>query len=427
MFIAYGAPVRTVQQVMHDIKDTDTGFLRIRTVWPFPEKALARFKNARAFSVPEMNLGQIAREIERHVKVPVVSLPKLGGELHTPGRPELSAGGRPMTYEDWFRQAAPAYFLCRLRERDDHQLHARRCRPDGLEKRRDRLCLRYWLLIPGVPGYILTDSLHTTHGRAIAFATGVKMANPTLNVVVFTGDGDLAAIGGNHFIHACRRNIDITVVCMNNQIYGMTGGQGSPTTPMGCLSSTTPFGCVESPFDLSELAIAAGANYVSRWTSNHVKELEKAVKAGLETPGFSFIEALVQCPTAFGRRNKFKQVADQVEFLKTHSILKVKRDRILENRGRFRGHVCRWRTHAENPTGDGGKTMRHEVRFSGFGGQGIILSAVILGRATVMYDNKFAVQTQVYGPEARGGASMSAVIIEDEQILFPKVTIPTST
>ena len=180
------------------------------------------------------------------------------------------------------------------------------------------------------PGYIVTDSLHTTHGRAIAFATGVKMANSALNVVVFTGDGDLAAIGGNHFIHACRRNIDLTVVCMNNQIYGMTGGQGSPTTPKGRISTTTPYGSAESSFDLCELAIAAGANYVARWTSYHVKELEKAVKVGLETPGFSFIEAMVQCPTNFGRRNKFKQVADQVEYIKTHALLKAKCDRMIE-------------------------------------------------------------------------------------------------
>jgi len=179
------------------------------------------------------------------------------------------------------------------------------------------------------PGYIMTDSLHTTHGRALAFATGVKMANKKLNVVVFTGDGDLAAIGGNHFIHSCRRNIDITVVCMNNQIYGMTGGQGSPTTPLGCLSTTTPYGSAEPAFDLCELAIAAGANYVARWTSYHVKELERAVLAGLQTPGFSFIEAMTQCPTNFGRRNKFRQVADQVEFIKSHSLLKVKSDRLV--------------------------------------------------------------------------------------------------
>ncbi|MDD1711640.1 MAG: thiamine pyrophosphate-dependent enzyme [Methanoregulaceae archaeon] len=180
------------------------------------------------------------------------------------------------------------------------------------------------------PGYIITDSLHTTHGRALAFATGVRLANPALHVVVFTGDGDLAAIGGNHFIHACRRNIDITVVCMNNQIYGMTGGQGSPTTPIGALSTTTPYGSSEPAFDLCELAIAAGANYVSRWTSYHVKELTRAVKSGLETTGFSFIEAMVQCPTNFGRRNKYRQVSDQVEFFKTHSLLLQQRDRMLE-------------------------------------------------------------------------------------------------
>ncbi|NYT06753.1 MAG: 2-oxoacid:ferredoxin oxidoreductase subunit beta [Methanomicrobiales archaeon] len=180
------------------------------------------------------------------------------------------------------------------------------------------------------PGYIVADSLHTTHGRAIAFATGIKMANPDLRVIVFTGDGDLAAIGGNHFIHACRRNIDLTVVCMNNMIYGMTGGQGSPTTPQGALSTTTPYGSAEAAFDLCGLAAAAGANYVARYTSYHVKELIRAVRTGLETPGFSFIEALVQCPTNFGRRNKFRQVMDQIEFFKSHALLVQKADRMRE-------------------------------------------------------------------------------------------------
>lgn len=179
-------------------------------------------------------------------------------------------------------------------------------------------------------GYIVTDSLHTTHGRALAFATGVKLANPDLKVVVFTGDGDLAAIGGNHFIHACRRNIDITVVCMNNQIYGMTGGQGSPTTPIGALSTTTPYGSREPVFDLSELAVAAGANYVARWTSYHVKELSRAILAGLKTEGFSFIETMVQCPTNFGRRNKLRNVIDQVEFIKNRTVLRQKLKRLEE-------------------------------------------------------------------------------------------------
>ncbi len=180
------------------------------------------------------------------------------------------------------------------------------------------------------PGYIVTDSLHTTHGRAIAFATGIKLARPDLNVIIFTGDGDLAAIGGNHFIHACRRNIDLTVVCMNNMIYGMTGGQGSPTTPQGALSTTTPYGSAEAAFDLCGLAAAAGANFVARYTSYHVKELTHAVRAGLENPGFSFIEALVQCPTNYGRRNRFRQVMDQIEYFKSHAILVQKADRMRE-------------------------------------------------------------------------------------------------
>jgi len=171
------------------------------------------------------------------------------------------------------------------------------------------------------PGYIATDSLHTTHGRALAFATGVKLARPDLHVVIFTGDGDLAAIGGNHFIHACRRNVDMTVICMNNWIYGMTGGQGSPTTPVGALSTTTPYGSAEGVFDISELAVAAGANHVARWTSYHVKELTRAIQTGLETPGFSLIEVLVQCPTGYGRRNRLREVSDMIEFLKTHAML----------------------------------------------------------------------------------------------------------
>jgi 2-oxoglutarate ferredoxin oxidoreductase subunit beta len=237
-----------------------------------------------------------------------------------------------MTFEDWYRQDRLPHIYC-AGCGNGTIINCTLAAIDQMGWKKEET-----VFVSGIgcssraPGYIITDSLHTTHGRALAFATGVKMANPNLNVVVFTGDGDLAAIGGNHFIHSCRRNIDITVVCMNNQIYGMTGGQGSPTTPKGCLSSTTPFGCAEMPFDLCELATAAGANYVSRWTSYHVKELEKAVKTGLETPGFSFIEALVQCPTAFGRRNKFRQVADHVEYLKSHSLLKAKRDRMLENR-----------------------------------------------------------------------------------------------
>ena len=229
-----------------------------------------------------------------------------------------------MTYTDWFRQDRLPHIYCAGCGNGT----IINCTLEAIEemgwKREDTAFVSGIGCSSRAPGYVLADSLHTTHGRALPFATGLKMANPALHVVVFTGDGDLAAIGGNHFIHACRRNIDITVVCMNNQIYGMTGGQGSPTTPVGALSTTTPYGSQEPAFDLCELAMAAGANYVARWTSFHVKELTKGVKAGLETPGLSFIEAMVQCPTNFGRRNKYRQVLDQVEFLKTHSMLRPK-------------------------------------------------------------------------------------------------------
>ena len=235
-----------------------------------------------------------------------------------------------MTFEDWFRTDRLPHIFC-AGCGNGTIINCTLAAVDQMDwKKEDTVFVSGIGCSSRAPGYIMTDSLHTTHGRALAFATGVRLANTKLNIVVFTGDGDLAAIGGNHFIHACRRNIDMTVVCMNNQIYGMTGGQGSPTTPLACLSTTTPYGCAEQPFDLCDLAIAAGANYVSRWTSYHVKELEKAVLAGLQTPGFSFIEAMTQCPTAFGRRNKFKQVIDQVEYLRTHALLKAKRDRLAE-------------------------------------------------------------------------------------------------
>ncbi len=155
-------------------------------------------------------------------------------------------------------------------------------------------------------GYANLDSFHTTHGRAIPFATGVKLANPELKVIVFSGDGDLFAIGGNHFIHAARRNIDITVVCVNNLNYGMTGGQVAATTPEGSRTTTTPLGNPEKPFNLPLLAYAAGAVYVARWTMLHIRDLVESIKEALVKPGFAFIEALSPCPVNYGRRNREK-------------------------------------------------------------------------------------------------------------------------
>jgi len=148
------------------------------------------------------------------------------------------------------------------------------------------------------------DTLHTLHGRALAFATGAKLYNPQLITLVVSGDGDLSSIGGNHLIHAARRNLDVTVICANNMIYGMTGGQVASTTPEGAESATTPGGNPHRPFDLCRLVAAAGAAYVARYGVVQPLLLKRAIQRGLQTPGFAFIEALSPCPTQFGRRNR---------------------------------------------------------------------------------------------------------------------------
>ena len=153
-------------------------------------------------------------------------------------------------------------------------------------------------------GYMDFNTLHTTHGRAIAFAEGVKLARPDLNVLVIAGDGDIAAIGGNHLIHAARRNIDITVVVFNNDIYGMTGGQFSPTTPTGDFATTAPYGNIDRPFDIAKLAEASGATYTARGTAYHAQLTTKLIKEGILHRGFSLIECASVCPTYYGRKNK---------------------------------------------------------------------------------------------------------------------------
>lgn len=164
------------------------------------------------------------------------------------------------------------------------------------------------------------DTLHTMHGRPIAFATGVKASLPDKRVVVLSGDGDLSAIGGNHLIHAARRNIDITVVLVNNSIYGMTGGQAAPTTPTGTKTITSPYGFTEHEFNLSELVKAAGAAYVARWTTAHPVQLSNAIKTGLQKKGFSFIEAVSQCPVQYGRASKLGSARAMVRGYKERAV-----------------------------------------------------------------------------------------------------------
>ena len=164
-----------------------------------------------------------------------------------------------------------------------------------------------------IAGYINADAFHTTHGRAIPFAFGVKVVRPDLEVVVISGDGDLFAIGGNHFIHAARRNVDMLVICVNNFNYGMTGGQVGPTTPLEAYTTTTPYENIEHPFNLVQLAAAAGAVYVARWTAVHPRRLKECIKKALGKKGFRFIEVISPCPEEFGRRNRLR---DAVAFMK---------------------------------------------------------------------------------------------------------------
>ncbi|WP_053957305.1 2-oxoacid:ferredoxin oxidoreductase subunit beta [Inediibacterium massiliense] len=192
---------------------------------------------------------------------------------------------------------------------------------DNLGLDRDKVCI-----VSGIgcssraPGYMNFNTLHTTHGRALAFATGVKMARPELEVIVITGDGDATAIGGNHLIHAARRNIDITTIVFNNNIYGMTGGQFSPTTPTGDLGTTAPFGNVDRPFDIPKLVDGAGATYVARGTVYHANQMIKLIENGIKNKGFSLIEGLSNCPTYYARKNKKGSAVDILKWQKDHAV-----------------------------------------------------------------------------------------------------------
>ncbi len=164
------------------------------------------------------------------------------------------------------------------------------------------------------------DSIHTTHGRSIAVATGIKLVRPDLNVVVFGGDGDLTGIGLSHLIHAARRNLDVTVVMVNNMIYGMTGGQVAATTPLKTKTSTTPYGSFERPLDAVQLVVSAGACYAARWTTAHPNQLREAFEKALTTKGFSFVEVVSPCPTAYGRQAGFKNAGEMLQWLKKQSV-----------------------------------------------------------------------------------------------------------
>ena len=321
-----------------------------------------------------------------------------------------------------------------------------------------------------IAGYLRLDSFHTTHGRAIPFATGLKLANPDLKVIVISGDGDIAGIGGNHFIHAARRNLDITVVCVNNFNYGMTGGQVGPTTPHEARAVTTQYGNFEYPFNLPYLAAASGASFVARWTVLHARRLQWTLRRAMEHPGFSFVEVIAPCSTAYARWNPEGRGLDPeslrrrgLEVLKYYQgVGKISHDThpkdagvIVDERGLIEEIIegqflddprpdlqaaidqlasvgaKRWQAarQALDERPDLPKRSDHvprtELQLGGFGGQGIISAGKIIGQAAAIYDGLEVSFTQSYGPEARGGSAGSQVVISSEPIHHPHITQPT--
>jgi len=192
----------------------------------------------------------------------------------------------------------------------------------------DRTCVIAGIGCAGrITSYLNWSTVHTAHGRALALATGAKAADPGLNVIVVMGDGDCVAIGGNHLIHAARRNIDVTAIVFNNSIYGMTGGQMSPTTFEGDLSTTSVYGNVEQAFDICELARAAGATYVARGTPYAYTRLSQLIAGGIAHKGFAFVEAMVSCPTYYGRQNGIPDPSDMMKRQQSRAVPVDKFDR----------------------------------------------------------------------------------------------------
>lgn len=189
----------------------------------------------------------------------------------------------------------------------------------GLEK--DEIVLASGIGCSGrMPVYVDFNTMHTTHGRALTFATGIKLANPALTVMTVMGDGDAAAIGGNHFIHAARRNLDLTAIIINNRIYGMTGGQSSPTTPYGSFSTTAAFGHIEHAFSIAELAVTAGAAFVARGTVYHTQLLENVIEKSITKKGFGVVEVLSNCHIQYGRRNQMGDPVAMMTWFKEHAV-----------------------------------------------------------------------------------------------------------
>ncbi|MFP5527201.1 thiamine pyrophosphate-dependent enzyme [Peptococcus simiae] len=302
--------------------------------------------------------------------------------------------------------------------------------------------------------YLSTNRIHGTHGRALPFSTGVKLANPKLNVITIMGDGDGITIGGNHLIHAARRNVDVTAIMVNNLNYGMTGGQYSGTTPKSSLTKTSVYGHVENGFDVCGVVKAAGGSFVARCTVYDVNQLEKIIGQAMDHKGFSFVEIISPCPTHFGRNNKLGDAPAMMKLIKENTI-SIKQAEGLdfeELRGKFVTGIFENREQEDYSTAyqkiiDGLQIKqkvedkdepkeqfiendvsaapgRKEITISGVGGQGMILCGTMIANASAINDHKNATLSTEYGTETRGTFAKADVISSDDEIFFPDVTDP---
>ncbi len=272
------------------------------------------------------------------------------------------------------------------------------------------------------------DTLHTTHGRAIAYATGAKVGNPDLETVVISGDGDLAGIGGNHLIHAARRNVDMTVILVNNFTYGMTGGQVAPTTPHDSTTTTSPFGNPEDALDISGVAKEAGAAFVARQVTSRPEHLVRDIKRAIETEGFSLLEIVSQCPTVYGRRNEMATAPEMLDWMEAQiqageltvgTVVDRDRSEFIDSLA-----TVQERAIAEHqPRGRTGPEWEGEdrsLRIAGEGGQGVVVAGTILGDAAAL-NGRNVFKTEEYGSRARGGLANSDLILSDSKIYEAKV------
>ncbi len=299
--------------------------------------------------------------------------------------------------------------------------------------------------------HLCANGIHTTHGRALAYATGLKLTNPELTVVCVVGDGDGITIGGNHFIHTARRNVDITVVMCNNFNYGMTGGQYSGTTPTGAITATSHYGHIERPFDICKLAETCGATYVARSTSEDVLRTARYVADGIRHKGFSFIEAAAPCPIQFGKNNGMRSAPELLRWIKERTVTREQLEKLPqeERAGKIvtgvfvnDNSVLDYGTHSleiqkkamalaeeERAKRDEAPIQRRdlgrkwEIMVTGVGGQGSVLGATLLGEAAAKEGHQCTVAT-LYGGEVRGTYAKADVILDDAPIDFIDVEIP---